>query len=92
MMVLRSLKRACYDARKMGHFGLAKDFYAHFTSPIRRYPDLLLHRQLADYLDTLGLVEGWMPIFDEDKSKPWEEKLFMRDIEFNGKTLHVVGL
>jgi ribonuclease R len=50
VMVLRSLKRACYDARKMGHFGLAKDFYAHFTSPIRRYPDLLLHRQLADYL------------------------------------------
>ena len=50
VMVLRSLKRACYDARKIGHFGLAKDFYAHFTSPIRRYPDLLLHRQLADYL------------------------------------------
>ena len=50
------------------------------------------YRQLADYLDTLGLVEGWMPIFDEDKSKPWEEKLFRRDIEFNGKTLHVVGL
>ena len=52
MMVLRSLKRACYDARKIGHFGLAKDFYAHFTSPIRRYPDLTLHRQLADFLAT----------------------------------------
>ena len=50
VMVLRSLKRACYDARNMGHFGLAKDFYAHFTSPIRRYPDLLLHRQLSDFL------------------------------------------
>lgn len=50
VMVLRSLKRACYDARRIGHFGLAKDFYAHFTSPIRRYPDLILHRQLADYL------------------------------------------
>ena len=52
MMVLRSLKRACYDARNIGHFGLAKDFYAHFTSPIRRYPDLVLHRQLADFLAT----------------------------------------
>jgi len=52
VMVLRSLKRACYDARSIGHFGLAKDFYAHFTSPIRRYPDLILHRQLADFLAT----------------------------------------
>ena len=52
VMVLRSLKRACYDARKIGHFGLAKDFYAHFTSPIRRYPDLVLHRQLADFIAT----------------------------------------
>ena len=52
VMVLRSLKRACYDARSIGHFGLAKDFYAHFTSPIRRYPDLVLHRQLADFLAT----------------------------------------
>ena len=58
VMVLRSLKRACYDARKIGHFGLAKDFYAHFTSPIRRYPDLLLHRQLAEYLVNGG---GRMP-------------------------------
>ena len=50
------------------------------------------YRQLADYLDKLGLAEGWMPIFDEDKSKSWEEKLYNRDVEFNGKTLHVVGL
>ena len=50
------------------------------------------YRQLAGYLDTLGLAEGWMAIFDEDKSKPWEEKLFNRDVELNGKTLHVVGL
>ena len=57
VMVLRSLKRACYSARAMGHFGLAKRYYAHFTSPIRRYPDLVLHRQLAAYLEGGGRMD-----------------------------------
>ncbi|MFA7172989.1 MAG: ribonuclease R [Kiritimatiellia bacterium] len=51
-LVLRSMKRAVYAADNIGHFGLAKKYYAHFTSPIRRYPDLVLHRQLADFLVT----------------------------------------
>ena len=50
------------------------------------------YRQLLNYLDTLGLAEGWMPIFDPDPAKPWEEKLYNRDVELGGKTLHVVGL
>ncbi len=45
--LLKSLKRATYDVRPLGHYGLAKENYTHFTSPIRRYADLLVHRALS---------------------------------------------
>ena len=54
VMVLRSMKRAVYSAKEIGHYGLAKKYYAHFTSPIRRYPDLVLHRQLASWVAGKG--------------------------------------
>ena len=50
-MVLRSMAKADYETEPVGHFGLALEDYAHFTSPIRRYPDLAVHRILSAYLD-----------------------------------------
>jgi hypothetical protein len=50
------------------------------------------HAQLAGYLVSLGLDEGWIAVFDRDPATPWDDKLFWRDVTCSGKTLHIVGL
>lgn len=60
-LLLRSLKQAIYSVNNIGHFGLAAEHYLHFTSPIRRYPDLVVHRLLKAQLAIEGQPSGRSP-------------------------------
>lgn len=64
MATLRSMSKAIYTTKNIGHFGLAFEFYTHFTSPIRRYPDVLVHRMLKHYTAGTTLSAKEMQEFD----------------------------
>jgi ribonuclease R len=96
-LLLRSLKQAKYSPECEGHFGLAAKFYCHFTSPIRRYPDLQIHRIIKEFISNGGLYSNRAVRYENivaiasEKSSEMERKAEVaeRDIEKFYKCLYM---
>ena len=85
-LILRTLKVARYESENKGHFGIASKYYCHFTSPIRRYPDLFIHRIISKYLRnnyTLSekKVELYSKIAEDDAKKSSEREKIATQVE-----------
>jgi ribonuclease R len=78
LLVLRSMQKAIYSEHSIGHYGLSFKFYTHFTSPIRRYPDLIVHRLLREYLfdnhQSLEVIDYYQQHMKEIASKASENE------------------
>ncbi|WP_372717086.1 ribonuclease R [Immundisolibacter sp.] len=87
-VILRSFKQAIYDAESRGHFGLALDAYAHFTSPIRRYPDLLVHRAIVH---ALGGRKASSYLYSAERMATFGEHCSMTERRADDATREVVA-
>jgi ribonuclease R len=81
MATLRSMSKAVYATKNIGHFGLAFDFYTHFTSPIRRYPDLVIHRLIKSHAGGNLITPAEMQDFDKLAVHASEREVAASDAE-----------
>ena len=78
-LAIRSMSKAEYSTQNIGHYGLAFDYYSHFTSPIRRYPDVMAHRLLQHYLD------GGKSVSEEDYEEKCKHSSQMENLAANAE-------
>lgn len=79
--ILRSMSKAIYSTKNVGHFGLAFQYYTHFTSPIRRYPDLLVHRLLYKYISKEKVESGELARYQKMAEDASEKEIAAAEAE-----------